>query len=199
MAPRTNQMYGGPPDHKHPQRHRRAMRTITLVALVFLAAPFIRVAVQGSELRATYYTNGNPESRMEAHRNLQGELIRDGRVQLYHEDGSLKASGRYRDDVEDGRWEWYSPEGQLNAICEYTAGLGQYRDLAPDGRVAREGNVEGAGRVGVWREYWPSGRIRLEGSYLDNVQHGTWTAFSDEEPPRTEQLTFDHGQIVGPE
>lgn len=174
------------------------MRTVTLIALIFLAAPFVRVAVQGSELRGAHYPNGNPRSRMEAHRNLQGDMVRHGRVQLFYEDGSLWTNGRYEDDLEQGRWQWYTPDGVLKAICDYDAGKGRYREVTPGGQVIREGVLHGDAREGIWREYWPSGRLKLQGRYLDDVQHGKWIASSDEDPPQTREVEFDHGVVVGP-
>ena len=184
--------------HVRPGCYTAGMRTVTLIALVFLAAPFVRVAMQGTELRASYWPNGRPRSQIEAHRNLQGELIRDGRVQLFHEDGSLSAQGLFRDDLEQGRWVWYTYDGVVKGICEYSAGIGHYRELTPDGRVLREGSLHGDDREGHWREYYPDGRVKLEGDYLENQQHGDWTAWTDEDPPRFRSVRFEHGEIVGP-
>lgn len=172
------------------------MRILTLIALVLLAAPFVRVAVQEPELRASHWPNGNPRSKMEARVDLRGETIRDGRVQLFHEDGSLATEGRFEDDLEQGRWLWFTPEGVLQATCDYDRGVGHYRDLRPDGSVVREGTLVGDQREGLWREYYPSGRVKLEGRYLDGEQHGVWTAWSDEDPPRSRSVRFEHGEIV---
>ena len=172
------------------------MRTLTLIAVVFLAAPFVRVAVQDTELRASHWPNGKQRSLMEARVNLRGETVRDGRFQLFHENGSLATDGRYENDLEHGRWMRYSPDGELTAICEYEHGVGHYRMLRPDGSVLREGRVVGETREGLWREYHPSGRVKLEGEYVDGEQHGVWTAWSDEEPARSRSVRFDHGTIV---
>ncbi|RKZ11508.1 hypothetical protein DRQ32_05780 [bacterium] len=175
------------------------MRTITLIALVFLAAPFVRVAVQGSELRGAHWPNGNPRSKMEAHRNLQGEMVRHGRIQLFYEDGSLWSNGHFDNDLEQGRWQWYTQDGILKSVCDYESGVGQYRDLTPAGRIVREGTMEGDTRQGPWREYWPSGRLKLEGRYVDDIQHGRWTAWSDEAPARQASALYEHGTIVEPD
>ena len=172
------------------------MRTITLIALVFLAAPFVRVAVQDSETRQSFWPNGRVRSQIEAHRDLQGKLVREGRAELYHEDGSPSARGAFEDDRESGRWTWYDPSGRVTAICDYVDGEGHYRDLFPDGRTLREGQLVGQARNGHWREYYPSGRVKLEGGYLDDVQHGVWTAYTDEDPPRQQTVRFEHGEIV---
>lgn len=172
------------------------MRTLTLIALVFLAAPFVRVAMQEPQLRASHWPNGNPRSKMEARVNLRGETIRDGRVQLFHEDGSLSAEGRFENDLEQGRWLWFTPDGTLKATCDYDQGTGHYRDLRPDGSVLREGRVTGDVREGLWREYYPSGRLKLEGRYRDGEQNGVWTAWSDEDEPRTRSVVFENGVIV---
>jgi antitoxin component YwqK of YwqJK toxin-antitoxin module len=172
------------------------MRSISLIALIFLTAPFVRVAVQDSQYRASHWPNGNPRSTMEARINLRGETIRDGRFQLFHENGALATEGRYKDDLEDGRWLRYTADGVLRAICDYEAGVGHFRALRPDGSVLREGKVVGETREGVWREYYPSGRLRLEGPYLDGEQHGVWTAYTDEDPPRSRTERFEHGEMV---
>ncbi len=173
------------------------MRTVTLIAMVFLAAPFVRVAMQDTELRASYWPNGKPRSQIEAHRNLQGELVRHGRVQLFHEDGTLSVRGRFQDDLEHGRWIWYTPDGVVKGICEYSAGIGHYRDLMPDGKLLREGSLHGDDREGHWVEYYPDGRVKLEGEYQSDQQHGDWTAWSDEDPQRSRTVRFEHGEMVG--
>ena len=152
--------------------------------------------MQGTEERLAYWPNGNVQSRMEARRNLQGEVIRDGRAVLFREDGALSARGQFVDDLEQGRWTWYDPEGRPRAYCDYVDGVGEYKDVFPDGRTLREGQVVGLRRVGHWREYYPSGRLKLEGGYVDDQQHGEWTAYTDEDPPRVNRARFDHGQLV---
>jgi antitoxin component YwqK of YwqJK toxin-antitoxin module len=172
------------------------MRTVTLIALVFLVAPFVRVAVQDTEVRLSHWPNGRVRSQIEARRNLQGQIVREGRAEVFHEDGSISARGRFGDDLEQGRWMWYTPGGALTAVCDYEDGVGDYRDLLPDGRVLRRGTLNGDRRVGVWREYYPSGRIKLEGTYVDDQQHGEWRAYTDEDPPRGQRVRFERGVIV---
>lgn len=172
------------------------MRTVTLIALIFLAAPFVRVAVQGTEVRQSHWPNGKVRSQIEARRNLQGRMIRDGRAELFHEDGSVSARGNFGNDHEQGRWTWYTPDGRLTAVAEYVDGAGAYRDMLPDGRTLREGTLVGQAREGHWREYYPSGRVKLEGNYLNDVQHGRWNAYSDEDPPIRQTVRFEHGEIV---
>ena len=151
------------------------MRTVTLIALIFLAAPFVRVAVQGTEVRQSHWPNGNVRSQIEARRDLQGRMIRDGRAELYHEDGTPSARGNFEDDHEQGRWTWFSPEGRVVAICDYDDGVGLYRDLLPDGRVLREGTM-----VGI----------------IEVLKHLLDTAYTDEDPPRSQSVRFEHGEIV---
>ena len=91
---------------------------------------------------------------------------------------------------------WFEPDGAIKAVCDYIDGVGQYRDVTPDGRVVREGKMVGTAREGHWKEYYPSGRLKLEGGYLDDRQHGRWTAYSDEDPPRSQTVLFEHGEIV---
>ena len=172
------------------------MRIVTLIALVFLAAPFVRVAVEEPEVRISHWPNGNRRSQIEARRTLQGDMVREGRVQLFAEDGSLAADGMFRDDLEHGRWVWYTPEGVLKGVCNYVAGKGPYRDLRPDGGILREGTLRGDVREGMWREYYPDGRVKLEGPYVDDQQHGSWTAYTDEDPPRSRTVRFERGVIV---
>lgn len=182
--------------HVRPGCYTAGMRTVTLIAMIFLAAPFVRVAVQEPDLRASYWPNGNPRSKMEAHRNLQGNMVREGRVQLFHEDGVLSTQGMYRDDLEHGRWTWYTPDGKVKGTCEFSAGIGHYREQFPDGRLLREGTLHGDVREGLWREYYPSGRVKLEGHYLHDEQHGEWSAWSDEESPGSRTVRFEHGVMV---
>lgn len=172
------------------------MRIVTLIALIFLVAPFVRVAAQGTEVRQSHWPNGKVRSQIEAKRNLQGRMIREGRAELYHEDGSISARGNFADDAEQGRWTWFTPDGRMTAVADYVDGVGRYRDVLPDGRTLREGTLIGQAREGHWVEYYPSGRKKLEGGYLDDVQHGRWTAYSDADPPQTQSVDFEHGEIV---
>jgi len=172
------------------------MRIVTLIALIFLAAPFVRVQVQDAEIRLTHWPNGQVRSQIEARRNLQGRMIRDGRAQLFHEDGSLWGRGDFTNDQEQGRWVWFDPGGEVSAVCDYIDGAGKYHDLLPNGKVLREGKMIGTAREGQWREYYPSGRVKLEGGYLNDQQHGRWTAYTDQDSPVSETVRFEHGEIV---
>ena len=172
------------------------MRTVTLIALIFIAAPFVRVAVQDGETRLSQWPNGQVRSQIEARRNLQGRMEREGRAEVFHEDGTISARGEFGGDLEQGRWNWYSPDGTLSAICDYEDGVGCYRDVRPDGSVLREGTMRGNEREGLWREFYPSGRTKLAGRYLDNLQHGEWTAYTDEDPPRSQRVRFERGVMM---
>ena len=172
------------------------MRIVTLIALIFLDAPFVRVQVQDAEVRLTHWPNGQLRSQIEARRNLQGRMIRDGEAHFFHEDGRPWGRGGFANDQEQGRWVWFDPDGEVSAVCEYIDGVGKYHALLPNGQVLREGKMIGTAREGQWREYYPSGRVKLEGGYLNDQQHGRWTAYTDQDPPVSETVRFEHGEIV---
>ncbi len=175
------------------------MRTLIAIALVLLAAPFVESRVAGTEARLSHWPNGKLQSAVECRRGPGGELLREGRALYYDENGHLSIEGHFAEDLRQGRWRWYRPDGSVRAEAQYDRDHGHFRQYRPNGQLELEGDYEGDRRVGEWVEYYPSGRVRLRGSYVDGRREGRWTAYTDADSPATREAWFhDDRQVASP-
>lgn len=172
------------------------MRTVLLISLLFLVAPWLRSELVGETIHTTYWPGGRPRTEQAYRLNLSGERIPHGRHVTYHENGARSIEGIYRDGQRQGLWQWRDENGTEQAECRYENDVGQFVSRFPGGQVYLAGTYHGSRRSGIWTEYYTSGRKRLQGEYRDNRQHGIWTAWSDEDTPREMLSEWQDGERI---
>lgn len=101
---------------------------------------------------------------------------KQGNWKEYYNDGSLKATGNYLNDLHDGTWKYYYKNGQLEEI-------GKYVNDKPDstwfwyhnnGKLLREENFYNGLTDGLMTEYDKVGNIITKGDYLEGKKEGHW-------------------------
>lgn len=172
------------------------MRSLVLIAILFCVAPLVRSWVEPAEIRYTHWPNGRTRSAIRVERNSSGTLDRHGSSLLYDEQGRVKVRGQFREDMREGRWTWFRPDGSVDAICDYSGDRGPYRAFHPDGSVKTVGAYDGDSPAGTWTEYFPSGRVRLRGDYVNGKREGEWVAFSDSDPPQSMTVRYRNGERI---
>ncbi len=82
----------------------------------------------------------------------------------YHEDGTLKESGSYREGKKHGTFREYDPRGKEigGALYENDKKIG-------DGMLDSIGR-----RIGPWKVYYASGELKAEGEYTNGLKQGPW-------------------------
>ncbi len=82
----------------------------------------------------------------------------------YYSDGKLKASGTFRNGVQEGIRREYSKDGEIERSFIYQNGY-----VIGEGIVKEDGTKEGH-----WKEFYTDGTLRSEGDYKDGKPVGEW-------------------------
>ena len=93
-----------------------------------------------------------------------------------YSDGAKKASGSFVNDVQEGSWTWWWPDGVT---------------------VKHQGAYRSGQRAGSWRHFHANGKPASSGSYRLDRQDGTWTYFTTDGRPFATG-GFDLGVKQGP-
>lgn len=173
------------------------MRLLILVALLFSLLPFAQRA-QGPQLesRARHYPDGTLRELAEVRVEPGEEPVFHGAYTSYWPDGERRSEGHYRDGQMHGAWRFFDESGRLAGEAAYEDGRGLYTAFDEAGRQLRRGPRVGETRQGGWVEWYPSGRVRMRGTFVDDEQHGRWVVFTDEAPPDSLVVEFEHGERV---
>ena len=104
-----------------------------------------------------------------------------GKWTYWHNDGSVKASGKYVEGRPDGRWVRYFRSGQVEALMDYHLGLlhGRYVQGFPDGQEKARGKMEHGLREGTWEYFYPNGQLKMEGAFKQDQESGPWKYYDD--------------------
>ncbi|HLT22880.1 MAG TPA: hypothetical protein VKZ84_05535 [Bacteriovoracaceae bacterium] len=78
--------------------------------------------------------------------------IKDGKEQIFFDNGNLAAEGEYAKAKRIGYWRHNYDTGKILAEGEYLDGL----------------------KVGTWVFYYGNGEIKSQGKYMHDQKHGTW-------------------------
>ena len=104
-----------------------------------------------------YHSNGNKLADISI---LDGRY--DGKFIAYHQEKinyeKVSIDGSYSDGKKDGRWVWYSPDGQIIKYESYANGL----------------------KSGEWKSFFAGTDIvRFQGQYLDDKRQGLWQWYDE--------------------
>ncbi|HET7179484.1 MAG TPA: rhomboid family intramembrane serine protease [Chryseosolibacter sp.] len=137
----------------------------------------------------------------------------NGPVQDYYANGNPRMKGRYKDNVRDGVFLYYSPAKKYIEAGRYVDGkkFGKWQTFHGNGRLASEvfyntgrfvhsvwdslGNrlvVDGNGKV---VEHFPNGVVAIEGEYHYGKKEGRWDGRYPDGHLRFEE-TFTDGKLV---
>ena len=85
----------------------------------------------------------------------------------YYENGILKMEGTYANDVRQGNWTSYFPDGKVQSTGIYEKGL----------------------RVGPSKVYYENGHLWMDGYYVDDHKCGEWV-FYDEQGYELQRVNY---------
>jgi antitoxin component YwqK of YwqJK toxin-antitoxin module len=173
------------------------MRTLLLILVVFLVAPWVRATVTPSRPLLRFWPNGKPKERTMSRLDVNGRWVEEGPYQSWYASGRPELEGMNRNGKPSGQWRGWYETGEPFVECQYEDGVGEFVWRYPTGQVLRRGyRDENDVSVGRWTEWYPSGRKRWEGEFLEGERHGAWTHWTDETPPRVAREVWRHGQRV---
>ena len=139
-----------------------------------------------------------------------GRVVRDGREQRFHPDGTPEVERHFLAGRPIGEWRRWYDDGSLRSSYEYAAGSatrmrffhpgglpsavglavegvreGAWTFWYSDGALRQQGEYEAGLRVGVWTIFWPGGGLRSRGGFRGDERVGEWKHWP-EEPPTLE-------------
>jgi antitoxin component YwqK of YwqJK toxin-antitoxin module len=110
----------------------------------------------------------------------EGIFDEQGRKQelwkYFFEDGSIKETGRYKDNLKIGAWKYQFADGSLEQSGSYTAGRpnGLWTWYYPDGNIRKEETYINGEPDGESIEYDLSGEVIAKGEFVDGFKEGKW-------------------------
>ena len=105
--------------------------------------------------------------------------MQNGTWREYYENGDLKASGNYFNDLEDGKWVNFYRNNKLQQEEEWNKGklveLGDF--LAQDGSKLDKGTFKNGS--GTKKSYSENGILVAEGEFKEGLPNGVWTYYHE--------------------
>ena len=94
----------------------------------------------------------------------------------YFENGALKETGSYKDNLKVGPWKYQFLDGKVEQNGSYTAGRpnGTWTWYYPDGSVRKEMSYINGDADGTSIEYDEQGQEIAKGEYVDDLKEGKW-------------------------
>ena len=130
--------------------------------------------------RFTYYA-------IEGHVSGEVDFINDSisSAQMFHDNGSIMAEGKFLNQTKSGKWYIYSRSGYLLNVLHYLNGAlegTQYSyypkfDDYEKVKVMEQYECTGGLKNGVWKEFHKLGTVKAEGNYLEGNKEGVFTYY----------------------
>jgi antitoxin component YwqK of YwqJK toxin-antitoxin module len=98
---------------------------------------------------------------------LQPDAVEIQKLQVvneYYQDGKIKVSAMYRNNIPEGIRREYKPDGSVEKSVMFHNGL-----VTGEGNLLDDGNKDGH-----WKEYFNDGSLKAEGNYDDGKTIGEW-------------------------
>ncbi len=131
-----------------------------------------------------YYLSGKVQMKGHYFNDLM-----DGLFFFYHPNGGYDAVGIYKLDSRQGKWQYFYPNGQIRQETRYE----KSQVLMMQG-WDRNGNQLICDGNGLWELYSPHGRLLEKGWYQGGLKEGKWVEQSAEDPDLFEEY-YEKGQL----
>lgn len=119
-----------------------------------------------------YFENGIVKSSGNFTNNLE-----NGTWQFFFNNGKKEQSGIYKNGKFSGNWQWYYPNGNIKREEEYFEGREEGSSVEYDtvGNVIVKGSYFDGLKEGEW--YYQAGDFSEIGKYVGDLKDGKWKAF----------------------
>jgi len=121
------------------------------------------------------------------HYNMNGEMINEvesgGKkyyFKLFFYNGNITAEGTYiKNDIRDGEWKYYTPNGYLLSSEKYDEGtiVGEDKDYYVNSNKRSISPYKEGVSNGLYRMYYLNGQLRVQGYYKNNQGQGDWVYY----------------------
>jgi antitoxin component YwqK of YwqJK toxin-antitoxin module len=101
---------------------------------------------------------------------------KEGEWNYLYDNGSVKAKGKYLNNLESGKWNYYTPVGKIEQTGSYKAGKydGLWTWYYKEDSVKREEEYFNGKEEGEYVEYDEKGNTVAQGKYYDGEREGEW-------------------------
>jgi antitoxin component YwqK of YwqJK toxin-antitoxin module len=101
---------------------------------------------------------------------------REGEWNFFYENGSLKADGKYSNNLESGKWSYYNTDGKIEQTGSYKNGKydGIWIWYFKEDSIKREEEFYNGREEGEYVEYDETGNVIAKGKYYDGEREGEW-------------------------
>lgn len=143
---------------------------------------------------------------------------KEGAFKVYYDDGTLKKSGFFSNNLENGIFKEFDEDGNIEIEYNMVKGImdGAFKTFYSDGSIKRTGVIKNGKQNGKQIEYYPNGTIQsnyimkddsldgpffnyseygvlnLSTNYKNGSLHGAFILF-DENGNKTIEISFDNG------
>lgn len=122
-----------------------------------------------------YFESGSLKALMKY--DLKGE---NAVAEIFYEDGSLAATGKYAGSQKDSIWTYYSYYNRnVSAIESYLKGKrnGTFISYYNNGDVSEKIEYSNDRKSGSWEQYFRGNVPKLKATYTDNMLNGPFTVY----------------------
>jgi hypothetical protein len=157
---------------------------------VFRVARFDTIYCNVTDTVRDYYLDGSLQFE-----SLMNKNALNGPAVYYHPDGVIKQSGNYKNDLRDGLWKYYYPNGRLEKEFYFINGYPTVVTLlSPDGdTLVNDGNGI---YTGAYLTKATENAYAISGQIKNYLMEGEWTL----KIPQTSQLlateTIKEGKLI---
>lgn len=95
----------------------------------------------------------------------------------YYRSGTVKAKGKYVNNLREGKWQFYFENGKIEQTGTYKLGRqsGAWKWFYDTGEILIEEEFYNGKLEGIYTEYDIDGNILIEGEYFEGEREGNWT------------------------
>ncbi len=107
---------------------------------------------------------------------ITAEGRKEGKWNYYYENGKVKSTGSYGNNLENGTWQFYFENGKTEQVGVFKNGKfsGTWQWYYPNGNIKREEDYFEGREEGNCVEYDTIGEVIVKGSYFDGSKEGEW-------------------------
>lgn len=171
------------------------------------------------EVITVFYDSGWREIANQNEANFYRIGIRDslgrwqGDIRDYYINGNIQMKGRYRNDMHDGIFRYYTRDGKYESLGRYDKErpVGKWENFYKNGQLQNEiyygnqfftksvwdslGNQQVAGGDGKEITWHKNGTVAEEGEYRDGLKEGNWLGYYATGKPHYQEF-YRNGRLV---
>jgi len=111
----------------------------------------------------------------------------EAKATLYYSNGMVASTGKYVNQLKEGRWQFFSPSTKGLLISEENYSGNKKNGISikfyPDSTIAEKCYYKNDFRQGEYLKYYPNGSVNLKTNYTNGKLNGSFEAFFENGKP----------------